>query len=173
MVQVMVFLKPVELYCIAEPLILGDKTVYNMEQRIQIDVTEPRAYDAMFALEKYLAEGILSNTFKDLIKIRASQINGCAFCINMHTEEALKNGEERQRIFLLDAWKEMDVFTEEEKVLLQMTEEVTLIHGHGLHPETYTKAVRLFSDNQICQIIMTIVTINAWNRIAIATKKPF
>jgi AhpD family alkylhydroperoxidase len=144
-----------------------------MEQRIQIDEIEPGAYDAMFALEKYLAGGILTDAFKDIIKIRASQINGCGFCIDMHTKEALKHGEDPQRIFLLDAWKETDVFTEEEKVLLQITEEVTLVHNQGLQTETYAKALKLFSENQICQIIMTIVTINAWNRIAIATKKPF
>ena len=89
-----------------------------METRIQIDHVEPNAYKAMFALEKYLQQGQLSKTHKELIKIRASQLNGCAFCIDMHTKDALKNGETNQRIFLLNAWQETDLFTDEEKAIL-------------------------------------------------------
>lgn len=81
-----------------------------MEQRIQIDQLQPEAYKAMYALENYLAKSKLSKTHKQLIKIRASQINGCAFCINMHTNDALINGETNDRIFLLHAWKETDIF---------------------------------------------------------------
>ena len=143
-----------------------------MDTRIQIDVVEPLAYKGMFALEAYLGQSLLSHTHKDLIKVRASQLNGCAFCIDMHTKEALKNGEDQQRLFLLDAWKHTDVFTEEEKMLLQMTEEVTLIHRNGLTEKTYQKAIKKFDTTYFAQIIMTITTINAWNRIAISTHKP-
>ena len=139
------------------------------ETRVNIQETEPAAYKAMYALEGYLAGSKLSKAHKDLLKIRASQINGCAFCIDMHTKEALKHGETNQRIFLLNAWRETELFSEEEKVLLAITEEVTLIHQHGLSEKTYRKAEQVFDRDYIAQIIMAVVTINAWNRIAIST----
>lgn len=141
-----------------------------MENRINISEIEPQAYKAMYALEGYLATTQLSKTHKELIKIRASQINGCAFCIDMHTKDALKYGETTQRIFLLNAWRETDLFTEEEKVILSMTEEITLIHNQGLSTETYKKATEFFDKNAIAQIIMAIATINTWNRIAVSTQ---
>ena len=137
---------------------------------MNINETEPQAFKAMYALEGYLATAQLSKTHKELIKIRASQINGCAFCIDMHTKDALKNGETQQRIFLLNAWRETDLFTDEEKVILSMTEEITLIHQHGLSAETYKKAEQYFDKNGIAQIIMAIATINTWNRIAVSTQ---
>lgn len=143
-----------------------------MEKRIQIDSTEPAAYKGMFALENYLDNSLLNATHKELIKIRASQLNKCPFCIDMHTKDALKNGETQQRIFLLNAWQDTDLFTEEEKIIIQMTEEVTLIHNKGLSTNTYKKAITTFGDIYFSQIIMAIVTINSWNRIAISTHKP-
>lgn len=140
-----------------------------MEKRININEVEPQAYKAMYALEGYLATTQLSKTHKELIKIRASQINGCAFCIDMHTKDALKNGETTQRIFLLNVWRETDLFSEEEKLILSITEEVTLIHDKGLSSETYKKAEQFFDKNRIAQIIMAIAIINAWNRIAVST----
>ena len=140
-----------------------------MENRIDIQKLEPNAYKQMFALENYIQNSQLSKTHLELIKIRASQINRCAFCINMHTADALKHGETNQRIFLLNAWKETELFTEEEKVVLAMTEEITLLHQQGLSDETYKKAEALFDKNYMAQIIMAIVTINAWNRIAVST----
>lgn len=142
-----------------------------MEKRIDIQQLEPDAFKAMFALENYLQNSRLSKTHFYLIKIRASQINGCAFCINMHASDALKQGETAQRIFLLNAWKETGLFTEEEKTILAMTEEVTLISQNGLSEHTYRLAKQFFDENQIAQIIMAVVTINAWNRIVISTRK--
>ncbi len=140
-----------------------------MDKRINIEEIEPNGYKAMFALENFLATSKLTKTHKELIKIRASQINGCAFCINMHTKDARKNGETEQRIYLLNAWRETQLFTEEERAVLAMTEEVTLIANGGLSDETYRKAKDIFDDQYIAQIIMMIVTINAWNRIAVST----
>jgi AhpD family alkylhydroperoxidase len=140
-----------------------------MEKRININETDPKAYKAMYALEGYLANSQLTKAHKELLKIRASQINGCAFCIDMHTKDALKYGETAQRIFLLNAWQETELFTEEEKVVLAMTEEITNISQHGLSDATYKKATQVFDNNYIAQLIMAIVTINAWNRIAIST----
>lgn len=141
-----------------------------METRFNMATTETGAFKAMMGLEGYLQTVSISKTLKELIKIRASQINSCAYCIDMHTKDAIKNGETTQRIFLLNAWRETNLFTEEEMVILAMTEEVTLISQHGLTDETYAKAEKFFDKNTIAQIIMAIVTINAWNRIAISTR---
>ncbi len=143
-----------------------------MEKRIQIDASEPLAYKAMYALGNYVQQSQLSDIHKELINIRVSQLNGCAFCINMHTKDALENGETQQRIFLLNAWQETDIFTEEEKVILQITEEVTMIHNNGLTNKTYQKAIEKFDEKYVSQIIMAVININAWNRIAISTHKP-
>ncbi|NQD70921.1 carboxymuconolactone decarboxylase family protein [Sphingobacterium shayense] len=142
-----------------------------MENRIDIQKLEPSAFKAMFGLENYLENVKVSKKHLGIIKIRASQINGCAFCIDMHTSDAMKHGETSQRIFLLNAWKETKLFTEEEKVILAMTEEITLIHQNGLSDNTYKQAQKIFDDNQIAQIIMAVATINAWNRIVISSKK--
>lgn len=144
-----------------------------MEKRVIIKETEPGAYEAMIGMEQYLGSTKLSATHKDLLKIRASQMNRCAYCIDLHTKEALKKGETNQRIFLLNAWRETDLFTEEEKILLAMTEEITLIHEQGLTDETYNKAIQIFDKNYVSQIIMAIVTINSWNRIAVSTNMGF
>lgn len=143
-----------------------------MNERIQIDVAEPLAYKAIFGLEDYMKQSGLSKVHYELIKIRASQLNGCAFCIDMHTKEALKNGESQQRLFLLDAWQTAEVFSEEEQVILQITEEVTLVHRNGLTDETYQKAIEKFDEHYFSQIIMAISVINVWNRVAISTHKP-
>jgi len=144
-----------------------------MNSRIDIQELEPEAYKGMFALENYLKNSKLLITHLSLIKIRASQINGCAFCINMHTTEALMQGETNQRIFLLNSWKETSLFTEEERLILKMTEEITQIKLNGFSDETYNKAVKLFDKHYIAQIIIAITTINAWNRISISTNKNF
>lgn len=142
----------------------------TMEKRINISTIEPNAFKAMYALEAYLTKTDIPRTLKELIKIRASQINNCAYCINMHTKDAIRNGETPQRIFVLSAWREaVSLFTEEEQMVLAMTEEITLIHQHGLSEETYHKAIGLFGENLVAQIIMVIATINAWNRIAVST----
>lgn len=141
-----------------------------MEKRINLGALEPKAYKAMLGLESYLAQVEISKSLKELIKIRASQINNCAYCINMHTADALKNGETSQRLFLVSAWREARKFFDaQEQAVLAITEEITLIHQHGLSDETYSLAAAAFTENQIAQIIMAIVTINAWNRIAVST----
>lgn len=143
-----------------------------MAKRLDMQQTEPIAYKAMLALEDYFKNTRLSATHLELIKIRASQINGCAYCINMHSSDALRQGETAQRIFLLHAWKETTLFTKEERCILAITEEVTLISQGGLSDAAYENAQALFDANYIAQIIMAVVSINAWNRIAISTNKP-
>ncbi|HLV45772.1 MAG TPA: carboxymuconolactone decarboxylase family protein [Flavobacterium sp.] len=140
-----------------------------MKQRINIQELEPNAYKAIFGLSKYLDNTSLSKKLRQLIKIRASQINGCAYCIEMHTAEALKIGETQNRIFALSAWWESPLFSEDERALLAVTDEVTNISNKGLTDGTFQKAKEHFSDNEIAQIIIQISEINTWNRIAIST----
>lgn len=139
-----------------------------MKDRINIQKVNPKAYQAMYALENFLNESSLSKTHKELIKIRASQINGCAFCLDMHTKDARKYGETEQRIYTLSAWRDTSFFTEEEKAILALTEEVTLIPT-GVSEDAYQRAAELFDEIQLSEILMAIVTINSWNRIAIST----
>lgn len=140
-----------------------------MESRIDIPKVDPAAYQAMYALEKYLSTSKIDPILSELIKMRASQINGCAFCLNMHSADARKIGETEQRLYLLSAWKETTLFTEKEKAVLALTEEVTLISNH-VSDATYQKVAGFFSEAEITQIVMAIVTINAWNRLAITAK---
>lgn len=140
-----------------------------MKTRINIEKTEPAGYKAILGLEKFIESTPLTRTHKELIKIRASQINGCAFCIDMHTKEARKAGETEQRIYALNAWRETPFFSEEEQVILALTEEVTLISNH-VADETYEQAVNVLGETYLAQVILAIITINAWNRIGISTK---
>lgn len=140
-----------------------------MQTRIHIDKAEPAGYRAVLGLEKFIESTPLSRTHKDLIKIRASQINGCAFCIDMHTKEARKAGETEQRIYALNAWRDAPFFSEEEQAILALTEEVTLIGNH-VKDETYARAEQFFEPAQLAQIILAIITINVWNRIGITTR---
>jgi len=143
-----------------------------MQQRVNLHEVEPNAINSVYSLENYINQSGLSKTLIHLIKVRASQINGCAFCINMHNREALKDGETAKRLFLLDAWRESRIFTEEEEAILLLTEQVTLIHQEGVSDEAYAKVQQHFSENEIAQIIMVISTINVWNRVAISTHMP-
>ena len=143
-----------------------------MEQRVNIEHTQPEAWKSLYSLALILNKSTLSTIQKHLIKVRVSQINSCAFCINMHTKEALKIGETQQRLFVLSAWKETILFTEEEKAVLALIEEVTLIHLNGVSDNTYKQAEKFFSAETIGEIILAAVLMNAWNRIAVSTHMP-
>ena len=144
-----------------------------MSARFNMATTHVAAYKAGIGMETALQNSFLSPIQKELIKMRASQINRCAFCLDMHTKDALKYGETPQRIFLLNAWKDAkELYTEEEQVILLMAEEITLISEKGLSEETYQQAKKLFNESQIADIIMATVSINMWNRIAISTHLP-
>ena len=142
-----------------------------MNQRLNLEKTEPNAFKAMYALVKYMGTTQLTATQSNLISIRASQLNGCAFCLDMHTHEARQQGETEQRIYLLNAWRETTLFTPEERALLALTEEVTFI-SRGVSDTTYQQAVAVLGEQLVAQGIMMAVTINAWNRIAISTHLP-
>lgn len=141
-----------------------------MKERINILKTDPKAFEAMIGLEKYIAQSGLDKKLYELIKTRASQINGCAYCINMHTRDAMKEGETAQRLFLLDAWRETDLYTLKERAVLELVEAITLISTRHVSDEIYENAKAHLSDKEMSTVIMAVVTINGWNRIAITSQ---
>ena len=141
-----------------------------MKQRIDIKQLEPKAYDVLFAMEKYLSVTDLSLQLRELIKIRVSQINKCAYCIELHTKDARKAGETESRIYALSAWEESPLFTDAERAVLALADAITRISEHGVSDEIFKNVQTHFSDNQVAQIIIAINQINFWNRIAIPTK---
>ncbi|KQL45301.1 hypothetical protein AN963_26315 [Brevibacillus choshinensis] len=140
-----------------------------MKARMNYRSANPQALNAMLQLEKYVQESGLDKNLMELIKIRASQINGCAFCLDMHTKDARKLGETEQRIYLLNAWREAGFYTDAERAVLALTEAVTLISNGGVSDEIYANVREHFDEQQYVALIMAINTINAWNRIAIST----
>ncbi|MGO4692778.1 carboxymuconolactone decarboxylase family protein [Paenibacillus sp. 2TAB26] len=140
-----------------------------MTERVQIAKEIPGAYQAMSGLEKYLGTTSIDKQLLELIKIRASQINGCAFCINMHTKDARSLGETEQRIYALSAWRDTPYFTKEERAVLALTEAVTVITKEHVPDAVYEEVARYFESKQVGEIIMAIITINGWNRLAIST----
>ncbi|CDM65856.1 carboxymuconolactone decarboxylase family protein [Pyrinomonas methylaliphatogenes] len=139
-----------------------------MEPRIRYDEIAPGALQAMRQLEKYVRESGLERSLLELVKIRVSQINGCAFCIDMHAKDARAKGESEQRIYLLDAWREAPFYTERERAALEWAEAVTLItHGH-VPDDVFERVRRQFSERELIDLTMAVVAINGWNRLAIS-----
>ncbi|MTI86949.1 MAG: carboxymuconolactone decarboxylase family protein [Balneolaceae bacterium] len=139
-----------------------------MKERMDFSSTEPAIYKAMDAAEKTLANFDLPKKLMELVKIRVSQLNGCGYCINMHTSDARKMGETEQRIYALSAWWETPFFTEAEQAALKLAEEVTHISEHGVSDSTYQQAVDAFGEEATAQLIFTSVVMNSWNRLAIS-----
>jgi AhpD family alkylhydroperoxidase len=140
-----------------------------MSNRINIKKTEPAAYTALLQLENYMEKTSLSPLHKELIRIRASQLNGCAYCLKMHTKDARDLGEKEERLYTLTAWRETPYFSKEEQAILSLTEEVTMI-SKGVSAETYAIAVDVLGEEKTAQVIMASIIINAWNRIGISTQ---
>lgn len=141
-----------------------------MEARLDVYKLAPGAYKAMMALQTFVDESGLDKTLGELIKIRASQINGCAFCLNMHTKEARKMGETEQRIYGLSAWHEAPYYTDKERAALALTEAVTLVASSRVPDDVYNAALTVFTKEEVAVILMAIVTINSWNRIAVTSR---
>lgn len=141
-----------------------------MEQRMNMQQVLPEVYGKMMEFEMAVKATGINKKILELIKIRASQMNGCAFCLNMHTRDARKLGESEQRMYLLSAWREAPLYSEEERAALALTEAVTRLDGHGVADDVYDEAVRLFGREGTAKVIMAIVAINAWNRIAVSTR---
>lgn len=140
-----------------------------MSKRKFLNDSDPKAYQVMLGFEQYLQKSSLSVTHAELIKIRVSQINGCAYCIDKHVKDAITAGEDTRRIILLPVWRECDIFTEEEKAILALAEEMTLIAGHGVSDEVYDAVLNLFGQQYTTEVMMAVIAMNAWNRIGITT----
>jgi AhpD family alkylhydroperoxidase len=139
-----------------------------MQQRIDVSKISPAVYQAVAALQSYVDKSGLDPTLRELIKIRASQINGCAFCLAMHTRDARKLGETEERTHLLNAWREAPIYSERERAALGWIEAITLV-AQGHVPDEAFEAVRLqFSEKEIVDLTAAAVAINNWNRIGIA-----
>lgn len=141
-----------------------------MKPRLEMRAAAPEAYQAMLALSKYTNECGLDRKLIELVKTRASQINGCAFCIHMHTRDARKLGETEDRLHLLAAWREAPVYDARERAALAWTEALTLVtEGHA--PDAVYEEVRAqFSEEDIVKLSLAIATINAWNRLAVGLR---
>lgn len=142
-----------------------------MKARIEYATASPGAYKAMLALEQWVRrESGLDHQLLELVKIRASQINGCAYCLDMHTKDARAAGETEQRIYALDAWRETPFYTDRERAALAWAEAVTLVSVGHVSDEVYDEVKSQFSDQEIVNLTMAIITINGWNRLAIANR---
>ncbi|WML44739.1 carboxymuconolactone decarboxylase family protein [Neobacillus sp. PS3-40] len=139
-----------------------------MEQRINYLEVAPEALKIMMEMEKYNGSTGIDRKLRELIKIRASLINGCAFCINMHTTDARKMGETEQRLFCVSAWRDCDFYTDAEKVALELTEHVTLIPTKRVPDDLYNLVRKHFSEKDYVDLVILINQINNWNRISIS-----
>ena len=138
-----------------------------MEERLNYANAAPDGIKAMRGLESYVRQSGLEPSLRELVKIRASQINGCAYCIDMHTIDARAGGETEQRIYALSAWRETPFFTDRERAALAWTEALTLIGETHAPSEVYEEARAYFDEKELVDLTLAITTINAWNRIAI------
>ncbi|ABV37845.1 conserved hypothetical protein [Shewanella sediminis HAW-EB3] len=141
-----------------------------MTKRIDLAKTQPAALTAMLSVENYLSQTALPAKLKELIKIRASMINQCAYCIEMHTAEALKAGIEQQKLFAISAWRESPLFDDKERAVLALTDEMTLIADSGVSDTAYQATLEKLGEEQLAEAMMQIIMINAWNRFALATQ---
>ena len=139
-----------------------------MKPRMNFTHAAPDTIKALTALEAQVQASGLEQSLIELVKTRASQINGCAFCINMHTQDARKHGETEQRLYLLNAWQESPVYTDRERAALAWTEAVTLVAQTHVPDDVYEDLRKHFSEAETVNLTMLVATINAWNRIAIS-----
>jgi AhpD family alkylhydroperoxidase len=138
-----------------------------MKPRLNPTAAAPDAYKAMVALETYIKSSGLEPSLIELVKMRASQINGCAFCLDMHSKDARAHGETEQRLYLLDAWRESPVYSDRERAALAWTEALTLIAQTRAPDADYEMLKRHFTDAEQVKLTLLIGTINTWNRLAI------
>ena len=141
-----------------------------MSNRIAYDKVAPDPYKVMLGLEKYLHSCSIEPLLGHMVKMRASQINGCAFCLDMHSKDLMALGETPQRIFGLDAWRECPYYTDRERAALEWTDALTLVHKTHAEDEIYERVKPHFTDQEMVDLTWFIGTINLWNRVAIAMR---
>jgi AhpD family alkylhydroperoxidase len=137
-------------------------------ERIRIGKVEPDGYKAMVGLHRHVEDAV-DRQLNDLVKLRTSQVNGCAYCIDLHWREAREHGEPEHRLYQLDAWREAGFYSDRERAALALTEAVTLVREGHVPDDVYEDASRHFDARELANLILAIVTINAWNRIGIST----
>jgi AhpD family alkylhydroperoxidase len=138
-----------------------------MQARLDVQKVSPAASQAMLALETYVRKSRLEPSMLELVRLRASQINGCAYCIDMHTKDARADGESEQRLYALDAWRETPFYTDRERAALEWTEAITLIRDGHAPDHIYEEVRRRFTEEELVNLTLAIVAINGWNRLAI------
>ena len=138
-----------------------------MKQRLQFFAKAPEIMKAVSALNKAVDECGLEESLLHLIKLRASQINGCSFCVDMHSREARQDGETEQRLYLVAAWKESPLFSERERAALAWTEAVTKISDNGVPDELYARTLAHFSEEELVKLSVAVGMINTWNRLCV------
>lgn len=136
--------------------------------RLTYTTVAPGAYKAMLGLEDYLAKSDVEPNLLDLVRLRASQINGCAYCLDMHSKDLRARGETEQRLYLLDAWREAPFYTDRERAALAWTEAVTRLTAGEVPDEVYEQARRHFGERDLVDLTLAVVAINGWNRLSIA-----
>ena len=140
-----------------------------MANRLNLSKLIPDAYQKLIQLDQYVSGSGIDKLQQELIKIRASQINGCAYCMNMHIKDALKYGEDPKRLYVLSAWREAkNWFSHQDQLILQLTEEVSLIADGGLSDETYDQVVEAFGEEITAKLIIAVININSWNRVGVS-----
>lgn len=146
-----------------------------MTNRIQLSPGIPKAFKSLLAMSGEVAQAAtdagLDPALIELVKIRASQINGCAFCLDMHTTDAVKNGEDPRRLFVLDAWRETELFTEQERAALDLTEAITrLPQTQDVPDDVYERAIKVFNEAQYQAVAWMVAVINFYNRLAVPSR---
>jgi AhpD family alkylhydroperoxidase len=140
-------------------------------QRMNLQQVAPEAYQAVAGLEQYIRANV-EPTVLELVKLRASILNGCAFCVDMHSRDALAAGESSRRLFAVAAWREAPFFDQRERTALALTDAVTRLGEHGVPDEVWEAARHEWSDKELADLVVAIATINVWNRIAVTTHMP-
>ena len=143
-----------------------------MQARIDYYKLSPGGYKAMLGLEQYLSHSGLEKKLLHMIKLRVSQINGCAYCLDMHWKDLQAEGESEQRMYSLDAWRETPYYSDRERAALAWTEAVTLITQGHVEDEVYEQAQQQFSEKELADLTLAVAAINAWNRLAISSRTP-
>lgn len=144
-----------------------------MSNRTILRDADPEAFKVMMGFERYLSQSSLTKTHAELIKIRVSQINGCSYCIDKHITDAIAAGESHRRIHLLSVWRDTPFFSEQERAILALAEEMTHLSSHGVSDEVYDHAVKLLGQKYFTEVMMGVIAMNAWNRVGITTgRKP-
>ncbi|MBS0613674.1 MAG: carboxymuconolactone decarboxylase family protein [Proteobacteria bacterium] len=139
-----------------------------MQQRLDYKSASPDAFKAMLGTETQVHRSGLEESLLELVKTRASQLNGCAWCLDMHTKDARARGETEQRLYLLAAWREAPFYSDRERAALAWTEALTQIPAHGISDELYSEVRRHFDEKKLVDLTLAIIAINGWNRMNVA-----